>query len=120
MPHARIDMYRTLQPKMADISAAILRGMVTGFAMPADDLFQIFRLHDEGELVYSPTFPNQQRDDIVFIELVASRGYTDEQKQAAMEAIVDEVSALDIKRDNLLLVINEVGQNATWYAPEPA
>ena len=35
-----------------------------------------------------------------------------------MEAIVDEVSALGIKRDNLLLVINEVGQGATWYAPE--
>ena len=119
MPHARIDMHRTLEPKMADISAAILRGMVTGFQMPADDLFQIFRLHEQGELVYSPTFPNQQRDDIVFIELVASKGYSDDQKQAAMTAIVDEVSALDIRRDNLLLVINEVGQNSTWYAPEP-
>ena len=75
MPHARIDMHKSLQPKMADISAAILRGMVTGFEMPADDLFQIFRLHEPGELVYSPTFPNQQRDDIVFIELVASKGY---------------------------------------------
>ena len=119
MPHARIDMHRTLKPKMAEISAAILRGMVSGFAMPADDLFQMFRLHEPGELVYSPTFPNQQRDDIVFIELVASKGYTDEQKQATMEAIVEEVSSLDIKRDNLLLVINEVGQTATWYAPEP-
>ena len=71
-----------------------------------------------GELFYSPTFPNQQRDDIIFVELVASKGYSDQQKQNAMEAIVDEVSALGIKRDNLLLVINEVGQGATWYAPE--
>lgn len=119
MPHARIDIHRALQPKMPDISAAILRGMVTGFEMPADDLFQIFRLHDDGELVYSPTFPNQQRDDIIFIELVASKGYSDVQKQRAMSSIVDEVSHLGVKRDNLLLVINEVGQNATWYAPEP-
>src|SRR3954452_21123897 len=120
MPHARIDIHRVYEPRLKEFSKAVLAGMVKGFDMPEDDLFQIFRLHDEGELVYSPTFPNQQRDDIVFIELVASRGYTDEQKQGAMEAIVDEVSALDIKRDNLLLVINEVGQNATWYAPEPA
>jgi hypothetical protein len=119
MPHARIDMHRALAPQMADISAAILRGMVTGFEMPADDFFQAFRLHDEGELFYSRTFPNQQRDDIVFIELIASKGYSDAQKQSAMEAVVDEVSALGIKRDNLLLVINEVGQGATWYAPEP-
>ena len=81
MPHARIDMHRTLAPKMPDMSAAILRGMVTGFGMPADDFFQAFRLHDEGELFYSPTFPNQQRDDIIFIELVASKGYSDKQKQ---------------------------------------
>ena len=60
-----------------------------------------------------------QRDDIVFVELVSQQGYSDRQKQDAMEAVVDEVSALGIKRDNLLLVINEVGQGATWYAPEP-
>lgn len=119
MPHARIDMHRALKPRMAEISAALLRGMVTGLDMPADDLFQIFRLHDPGELVYSPTFPHQQRDDIIFIELVASKGYSDQQKQETMVAIVDEVSALGIKRDSLLLVINEVGQGATWYAPEP-
>ena len=111
-------MHRALEPKMADMSAAILRGMVTGFDMPADDLFQIFRLHEPGELVYSPTFPNQEREDIIFIELVAQVGYTDEQKQATMSAIVNEVSALGIKRDNLLLVVIEV-HGAAWLAPEP-
>jgi hypothetical protein len=118
MPHARIDMHRDLQPQMADISSAILRGMVTGYEMPADDLFQIFRLHEHGELVYSPTFPNQQRTDIIFVELIAQVGYTDEIKQRTMAAIVDEVSALGIKRDNLLLVHQDVHGSA-WYAPEP-
>lgn len=118
MPHARIDMHRALEPQLADISNAILRGMVTGFEMPADDLFQIFRLHEPGELVYSPTFPNQQRTDIIFVELVAQVGYSDEIKQRTMAAIVDEVSALGIKRDNLLLVHQEV-HGAAWYAPEP-
>jgi hypothetical protein len=115
MPHARIDMHRTLQPRMSEISAAVLRGMVTGFEMPQDDLFQIFRLHDEGELVFSPTHPNHQRDDIIFIELLASDGYDDEQKQRAMRAIADEVSGLGIKRDNLLLMVCEVHGKA-WHA----
>ena len=121
MPHARIDMHRALQPKMPEISAAILRGMVKGFEMPENDLFQIFRLHDEGELVYSPTHPNHQRDDIIFIELLASDVYSDDQKQRTMVAIADEVSALGIKRDNLLLVVTEVHGKA-WHAagPEPA
>jgi hypothetical protein len=119
MPHARIDMHRSLAPKMPEMSSAIRAGMVTGFDMPVDDFFQAFRLHDEGELFYSPTFPNQQRDDIIFIELVASKGYSDQQKQNAMEAVVDELSQVGIKPDNVILVIIEVGQGATWYAPEP-
>ena len=118
MPHARIDMHNALKPQMPAISDAILRGMVKGFDMPADDLFQIFRLHEQGELVYSPTFPNQQRDDIIFIELVAQDVYNDDQKRRTMAAIVDEVSGLGIKRDNLLLVLVEV-HGAAWYAPEP-
>ncbi|QNK79705.1 tautomerase family protein [Nakamurella sp. PAMC28650] len=118
MPHARIDMHRALEPQMPEISGAILRGMVKGFDMPADDLFQIFRLHEPGELVFSPTFPNQQREDIIFIELVAQDVYNDDQKQRTMAAIVDEVSTLGIKRDNLLLVHLEV-HGAAWYAPEP-
>jgi hypothetical protein len=119
MPHARIDMHRSLAPKMNEMSSAILRGMVSGFDMPVDDFFQAFRLHDEGELFYSPTFPNQQRDDIIFIELVASTMYDDAQKRRAMEAIVDELSVVGITPDNILIDINEIGIGQNWYAPEP-
>jgi Tautomerase enzyme len=117
MPHARIDLHRVHQPRLDELSKAILDGMVSGFDMPEDDLFQTFRLHEPGELVYSPTFPNQQRDDIIFVEIVAQVGYTDEQKQAAMGAIADGIAALGIKRDNVLCVILEV-HGAAWYAAE--
>jgi len=117
MPHARIDLHRVHEPKLKELSKAVLTGMVRGLDMPEDDLFQIFRLHEPGELVYSPTFPNQQRDDIIFVELVAQVGYTDEQKQAAMGAISDEIAALGIKRDNVLCVMVEV-HGAAWYAAE--
>jgi hypothetical protein len=117
MPHARVDMHRSLKPQMAAISDAIHKGMVDGLEMEPDDLFQIFRLHDEGELVYSKTFPNANRTDIVFIEILASPGYSDEVKRRGMSAIADEVAKLGIQRDNLLLVVNEPGSGA-WYAPD--
>lgn len=117
MPHARIDLHRVHEPRLAEYSRAILTGMVRGFDMPEDDLFQIFRMHDPGELFYSPTFPNQQRDDIIFVELVAQVGYSDEQKQAAMAAIVDELTLLGVKRDDVLCVALEV-HGAAWYAGE--
>lgn len=116
MPHARIDMHRTLQPQMAAISDAVHAGLVRGLEMPSDDLFQVFRLHEEGELVYSRTFPDADRTDLVMIEILASPGYTDEQKHQGMVAVADEVAAVGIKRDNLMLVVTETGSGA-WYAP---
>jgi hypothetical protein len=117
MPHARIDLHRTHAPRLPEFSQAILQGMVKGFDMPADDFFQKFTLHDEGELFYSPTFPSQQRTDIIFIELTAGVGYTDEQKQATFAAIADGFAELGVKRDNILCVILEV-HGAAWYAAE--
>lgn len=115
MPHARIDLHKVHEPRLAEYSKAILDGMVRGFDMPEDDLFQIFRLHEPGELFYSPTFLDRQREDIVFVELVAQVGYTDEQKQAAMSAIVDELAAIGVRRDDVLCVTLEVN-GAAWYA----
>ena len=117
MPHARIDLHRVHKPRLPEFSQAILAGMVRGFDMPADDYFQKFTLHDEGELFYSPTFPTQQRTDIIFIELTAQVGFTDEQKQATFIAIADEFEKLGIKRDNILCVILEV-HGAAWHAAE--
>jgi hypothetical protein len=117
MPHARIDLYRVHQPRLKEFSRAVLAGMVKGFDMPEDDLFQIFRLHEPGELVYSPTFPHQNRDDIIFVEIVAQVGYSDEQKQGAMRSIVDGFESLGVKRDNVLCVMLEV-HGAAWHAGE--
>lgn len=117
MPHARIDMHRALEPKMAEISDAVHQGLVTGLGMISDDLFQVFRLHEPGELVYSRTFPDADRTDIVFIEILASPGYSDEEKQRGMAAIADGVAKVGVKRDNMLLVLTETGPGAAWYAP---
>ena len=93
MPHVRIDLAKTHQARLPDYSKAILAGMVRGLEMPEYDLFQIFRTHEADELYYTPTFPDVDRDDIIFIELVAQVGFTDQQKQAGMSAIADEMEA---------------------------
>ena len=115
MPHARIDMHEALRPRMAEMSAAILEGMVTGLDMPADDLFQVFRLHQPGELVFSRTHPrDRDRTDIVFIEILASPNYSPEQMQRGLSAIAAELAKIGIKRDNLLLMVTPA---SAWLAP---
>ena len=117
MPHVRIDMHRALAPRMSQISDAVHAGLVSGLDMTPDDLFQVFRLHDEGELVYSRTFPDADRSDIVFIEILASPGYTDEQKQRGMAAVADRVAEVGIPKDHLLLVLVETAPGVAWHAP---
>jgi len=93
MPLVRVDMHTSLAPQQAQPSAAIHKGLVAGLEMPADDLFQIFRLHDPGELVYTKTFPNADRTDTVFIR------------------------AVGIKQDNVLIAVTE-NEGSDWFAPE--
>jgi hypothetical protein len=119
VPQVRVDLHSTLRPKLPELSAAIHKGLVEGLGMTPDDLFQIFRVHEPGELFYALTFPDAERDDIVYIEILASRGYSDEQKAAGMKRVAEEVATTGIKIDDLLLVVTETG-SSDWYAPGKA
>lgn len=117
MPLVRIDAHDTLADQREQISAAIHRGLVAGLEMTPDDLFQIFRLHPQGDLIYTTTFPNAERTDIVYIQILLARIYTPEVKQRACRAVVDELAAVGIKRDNILIALTE-NDGSDWYAPE--
>jgi hypothetical protein len=114
MPHARVDLHESHRDRLPEYSQAILRGMVRGLPMPEFDLFQSFRLHQPGELFFNRTFPGVQRDDIIFIELLAQVGFTDEQKQSGMSAVADELEAIGVPRDALMFDFLEVHGSA-WY-----
>ncbi|MCJ1688351.1 tautomerase family protein [Rathayibacter sp. VKM Ac-2927] len=117
MPHARIDLHSGYRDRLPELSAAILAGMVRGFDMPATDLFQTFRLHDPGELVFGRSHPEPPRDDIVFIEILAGVGYASSAgKHDGLVAIADELEAIGIPRHDLLLHVIEVPAG-DWYSP---
>ncbi|HEY0260888.1 MAG TPA: tautomerase family protein [Lacisediminihabitans sp.] len=117
MPLVRVDMHTDLAELRPQLSAAIHSALVDGWEMPADDLFQIFQLHERGDLFYSRTFPNADRTDILFVQVLAFTGYSPEVKQRGARLIVDRLVALGIKRDNILIALNENG-DGDWLAPE--
>jgi hypothetical protein len=116
MPLVRVDMHTTLAPKKDAISAAIHRGLVEGLPMPADDLFQIFRLHEPGDLVYTTTFPDAERTDIVYIQILLANIYTAEDKDRMYTRVVAELKAAGIKQDNVLIALTE-NAGSDWHAP---
>jgi hypothetical protein len=117
MPLVRVDMHRPLAEKQAEMSAAIHRGLVEGLPMTSEDLFQIFRLHEPGELVYTRTFPNADRTDIVFIQILLAKIYQPEDKQRACARVVEELKTVGIKPDNILMALTE-NEGSDWFAPE--
>jgi hypothetical protein len=116
MPLIRVDLHDHLAPLRAEMSAAIHSALVDGWEMPADDLFQVFTLHEPGDLFYSRIYPDADRSDIIFVQILAYNGYSPEIKQRGAELIVERLSALGIKRDDILIAINENG-DGDWLAP---
>lgn len=117
MPLVRVDMHASLAPQQAQLSTAIHKGLVDGLHMPVDDLFQIFRLHVPGELVYTRTFPNADRTDIVFIQILLARLYSAEDKKRMYRHVVAELKAVGIKPDNVLIAVTE-NEGSDWCAPD--
>lgn len=116
MPLVRVDMHEHLRDMRPQMSAAIHSALVDGWEMPADDLFQIFRLHEPGDLFYSRTYPDADRTDIVFVQILAFTGYSPEIKQRGANLVADRLAALGIKRDDILIALSENG-DGDWLAP---
>ena len=116
MPLVRVDMHDHLAGLRGPMSEAIHRGLVEGWGMPAEDLFHVFQLHAQGDLFYSRTFPEADRSDVVVIQVLAFHGYSAEVKQRGAALVVDNLAALGIPRDHVLLAITENG-DGDWLAP---
>ncbi len=117
MPHIRVDMFEKHRPRMDEISEALHNALVVGLDMIADDLFQIFTLHGEDELKFSRTFPQADRDDIIYIQVLASYGYPAEVKDKMYAEIVRNMTGLGISPDTLLISVVEIEGSTNWHSP---
>ncbi|HWH98401.1 MAG TPA: tautomerase family protein [Pseudolysinimonas sp.] len=114
MPNIRVDLdhsRRTLVPALGD---ALHRALVDGLDMEENDLFQTFTVHDDGELRFSRTYGGGDRAEIIFVQVIASLGYTPEAKQRMSQAIFENLAELGIRRDAVLISVHEIDP-ANWY-----
>jgi hypothetical protein len=73
--------------------------------------------HELGELVYTKTFPHAERTDIIYIQILLAKIYQVEDKQRMCSHVVDELKAVGIKQDNILIALTE-NEGSDWFAPE--
>lgn len=108
MPLIQVDLKKSLfKEKGKEISDAIHNSLVAGLGMDETDLFQVFRPHDEGEIIFSPTYDNRDRRDLIIIRITMVQMYSLEQKKSTYKELTKRLVSIGIRRDDILVCIIE-------------
>ena len=116
MPLIEVDLDRAVyDAKHEQISAEIHQAQIDALAIPADDLFQIFRPHEAGELKFDPTYGGVDRQSLMVIHITMVHRYPVTLKKALYKAIVERLEAIGIRHEDIQIAVVENGYE-DWYA----
>ena len=98
-----------------EISRAIHDAQIDALGIPSDDLFQVFRPHDAGELKFDPGYNGVQRRRLVLIRITMVHMYSVATKQKLYRAIVERLGEHGVRAEDILISVVENGFE-DWYA----
>jgi hypothetical protein len=116
MPLIQVDLDRALyEEKHEELSAAIHQAQIDVLGIPADDKFQVFRPHAEGELKFDPTYNGVDRQSLLLIRITMVHMYPVATKRELYLAIVRGLGAHGVRPEDILISVVENGFE-DWYA----
>ncbi|BEP14040.1 hypothetical protein acdb102_23510 [Acidothermaceae bacterium B102] len=116
MPFVQVDLHRSVADRLkSQISDEIHAALVEAIDMDPTDKFQIFRLHDEGELVFDHTYNGVDRQDLVYIQILMVHMYDVGSKRRLFDAIARKLEGIGIRHEDVLIAVVENGFE-DWYA----
>jgi hypothetical protein len=116
MPLIQVDLDRALyEAKHVELSAEIHQAQIDSLGVPADDLFQVFRPHEPGELKFDPTYGGVDRQSLVLIRITMVHMYSVAKKRELYAAIVNRLVAIGVRSEDILIAVVENGFE-DWYA----
>ena len=108
MPLIQVDLKRSVfQDKGKEISNAIHNSLVACLGMDTTDLFQVFRPHAEEEIIFSPTYDNRHRQDLIIIRITMVNMFSFEQKKKTYKELTKRLVDIGIRRDDILICVVE-------------
>lgn len=108
MPLIQVDLKRSVfQDKGKEISNAIHNSLVEGLGMDITDLFQVFRPHEEEEIIFSPTYDNRDRRDLIIVRITMVNMFSLEQKKKTYKELTKRLVDIGIRRDDILVCVIE-------------
>ncbi len=115
MPLIQVQLDRKLYDEKRDqISAEIHQAQIDALDVPADDLFQVFTPHDQGELIFDPTYGGVDRRSLMVIHITMVHRYPVVLKKALYKAIVERLERLGVRREDVQIAVVENGYE-DWF-----
>jgi hypothetical protein len=109
-------MERSLAERLgAAFGVQLNEALVEALGMDPTDRFQIFRLHEPGELSFDPGYNGVDRQQLVSIQILMVHMYDVATKYAMFDRIAERLQTLGIRPEDLLISIVENGFE-DWYA----
>jgi phenylpyruvate tautomerase PptA (4-oxalocrotonate tautomerase family) len=97
------------------IGDGVHRALIEAYSIPPDDRFQLIQHHEPDDLIYDADYLGIHRtDDVVFINIVASRGRTTAQKQTLFRLIADNLRHDPGVRPEDVLVVMSPNEREDW------
>jgi hypothetical protein len=116
MPLIQVDLDRVLyEAKHEQLSTEIHQAQIDALGVPADDLFQVFRPHEPGELKFDPAYNGVDRKSLVLIRITMVHMYSVATKRELYAAIVNRLVAIGVRAEDILISVVENGFE-DWYA----
>jgi 4-oxalocrotonate tautomerase len=113
MPLVRIDLLKGKSANYrAQVGEIVYQAMLSAFAVPKDDRFQVITEHSADELLFDRNYLGIRRsDDCVFIQITMSTGRTVEMKQRFYKAVADGLhEKLELRREDVFINLVEVNK----------
>jgi phenylpyruvate tautomerase PptA (4-oxalocrotonate tautomerase family) len=92
------------------IADGVHQGMVNALGIPKGDRFQIVDQRPAASIIADPEYLDVARRDPVFIEITMVQGRTITMKQALYRAIADELIAVGVRGEDILIVLHEAAR----------
>ena len=116
MPLIQVHLARDTYDKHHEkIGAAIHDAQIAALGIPADDRFQIFTPHEDGELKFDRGYNGVDRQNLLVIRVIAVHMYDVASKRRFFQAVVDRLQPLGIRAEDVLISLTENGFE-DWYA----
>jgi 4-oxalocrotonate tautomerase len=112
MPLVRIDTPQRLDPALRRaIGDATHLAMVETMNVPPDDRFQVIAGHPDEGLIVTPSYLGiSHGKDPVIVQVTLNAGRTVEQKRAFYARLADDLQALGIRREDVIVGLVEVSK----------